>query len=259
MIKLTRDGDIASIRLDRARSRNALDAEGWRALAGAIAEVARSSARVLVLGAADEPAFCAGSDLADLGSLAGEAAARPAFRAMMREAIDALPALPIPTIAAIDGDCFGAGVALALGCDIRIAGGGARFAVTPAKLGISYPREDVARLVAAVGTGQAARLLFTAEPIDAAEAARIGLVEEACALAGTRALEIAHAIAANSDISLALLKAMLQDRAGKAESDRGFDACFGGAEFADRLAAFGRRRAAPSGPAMPAADGHSPD
>jgi enoyl-CoA hydratase/carnithine racemase len=243
MIRLTWDDDIASIGLDRARSRNALDAEGWRALAAAIAELARSSARVLVLRSADESAFCAGSDLSDLEALAGEPAGRPPFRAMMRDAIDALPALPIPTIAAIDGDCFGAGVALALGCDIRIAGGGARFAVTPAKLGISYPYEDVARLIAAVGTGQAARLLFTAEPIGAAEAARIGLVEEVCAFAGGRALEMARAIAANSDHSLALLKAMLQDRVGKAESDRSFDACFGGADFADRIRRFrGRTR-----------------
>ena len=95
----------------------------------------------------------------------------------MRAALDALRDLPIPTIASIEGPCYGAGVALAMACDLRIAGRGARFAITPAKIGISYPQEDVHRLVALVGPGQAARLLFTAETIDGAEAERIGLVE----------------------------------------------------------------------------------
>jgi enoyl-CoA hydratase/carnithine racemase len=243
MISLELSGAIASIRLDRAATRNALGAEGWRALAEAIAAAGRSQARVLVLGSANQSAFCSGSDLGELESLVGDAAARPPFRAMMRAAIDALPGLDIPVIAAIDGACFGAGAALALGCDIRVAGAAARFAITPAKLGISFPPEDVARLVSAVGTGQAARLLFTAEPIDAAEAARIGLVDEVCPAAAPRALAMAEAIAANSGASLALLKAMLQQRASRDESDRDFDACFADSDFAERLRRFrGRGR-----------------
>jgi enoyl-CoA hydratase/carnithine racemase len=58
--------------------------------------------------------FCAGSDLNELADLAGNATDRAGFRQMMREAMDPLQTLVVPTIAAIDGDCFGAGVALAL-------------------------------------------------------------------------------------------------------------------------------------------------
>ena len=238
MIRLEVLDGVASIFLDRRATRNALDGDGWRALAVAIVQAGATDARLLLLRSGAAGAFCSGSDLADLERLASDPAARPPFRAIMREAIDALPRLPIPTIAIIDGHCFGAGVALALGCDIRIAGPGARFAVTPAKLGISYPQEDVERLVATVGAGQAARLLFTACALDADEAARIGLVELSCASAEARALEMVEAISANSRDSLALLKAMLQGRAPKAESDSAFDACLGGQDFAARIRRF---------------------
>lgn len=241
MIRLDLCDPIATISLDRPRARNALDAAGWRALADAILAAGRSPARLLLLRSSVPGAFCAGSDLAELEALATDEAARAPFRRLMRDAIDALPRIDIPTVAVIDGDCFGAGVALALGCDIRIAGPRARFAITPAKLGISYPAEDVARLVAAVGRGQAARLLFAASAIDGNEAARIGLVEEACPSAGARAAEMSEQILACSRESLALLKALLQGRTDRAESDAAFDARFGSADFAAALAAFRAR------------------
>src|SRR3546814_14262073 len=96
----------------------------------------------------------------------------------MARSLTALKQLPIATIAAIDGGCFGAGVALALACDIRIAGKHAVFGITPAKLGILYPPSDVARLRALVGDGQAARLLFSGMTIKGESARQIGLVEE---------------------------------------------------------------------------------
>jgi enoyl-CoA hydratase/carnithine racemase len=135
----------------------------------------------------------------------------------MRGALEPLAGLPMPVIAAIDGDCFGAGVALALAADLRIAGPRAVFAVTPAKLGITYPQEDVARLVALVRPGQAARLLYGAARIDAAEAARIGLVE-----------------------------ILADDAAGQAHDpalDALFDAGFAGGDFREGLDAFRARRA----------------
>jgi enoyl-CoA hydratase/carnithine racemase len=246
MITYHISGFTARIRLDRASARNALTAEGWHALAQAIAAVTSSEARVLLLLSAVPGSFCAGSDLNELADLAGNASDRAAFRQMMREAMDPLRTLAIPTIAAIEGDCFGAGVALALACDIRIAGERARFAVTPAKLGISYPIEDVARLVAAVGRGQAARLLFGAGIIDAAEALRIGLVEQVSTSGEGEAEMLAAAIAENAPASLVVLKSMLEEEhiPRKAEFDRCFDDCFDGAAFQEGLAAFRERRKA---------------
>lgn len=246
MITYDISGFTARISLHRASARNALTAEGWRALARAVDTVAASKARVLLLLSAVPGAFCAGSDLNELEDLAGNASERAAFRQMMRAAMDPLRTLAIPTIAVIDGDCFGAGVALALACDIRIAGERARFAVTPAKLGIAYPIEDVRRLVAAVGRGQAARLLFGAGAIDAVEALRIGLVQQV-ALSGENEAEIlAAAIVENAPGSVSALKSMLEEEpiARKADFDRCFDDCFDGLSFQEGLAAFRERRKA---------------
>jgi len=240
MISLQFDGPLALLRLDRPEARNALSRAGWIGLAEAIERVRGSQARALVLGSAHGAAFCAGSDLAEIGSLADAPDQRAEFRQLMRRAMDPLRDLPIPTLAAIDGDCFGAGVALALACDIRIGGARARFAITPARLGLSYPQEDVARVVAAVGRGQAARLLFGGETISTAEAARIGLIELAVSDAGDEAMRLAGLCAANAASSIAALKSVLDAGPGEAR-DALFDDCFDHPEFRARVAAFHAR------------------
>jgi enoyl-CoA hydratase/carnithine racemase len=93
-----------------------------------------------------------------------------------------------------------------MACDIRIAGPAARFAITPAKLGISYPQEDVHRLVSLVGRGQAARLLLGAVTIGAEEAVAIGLVEIFAPVPEEAAASLAQAVLANSSASLGTLK-----------------------------------------------------
>ena len=234
MFRLIRDGAVARLLLDRPETRNAIPAAGWAGLARAIGET--GDARLLVLSGAGA-ALCAGADLADFPAFRDDEAARLRFREDMRAALDRLRDLPIPTVARIEGPCYGAGVALAMACDLRIAAADARFAITPAKLGISYPQEDVHRLVALVGPGQAARLLFTAAAIGAEEALRIGLVE----LVGDEA-PLVEAILANDGDSLATLKrGIALGRRSDAEQDRRFDALIGGAEMARRLEALRRK------------------
>jgi len=230
MFRLAQDQDVARLVLDRPEARNAIPAAGWDALGDLLGTV---TARVLIVAGAGG-AFCAGADLTDFPGFGAEGATR--FRESMRAALDTLAALEIPTIATIDGPCFGAGVALALACDLRLAGAGARFAITPAKLGISYPQEDIFRLVETIGRAQAARLLFTADTIDADEAVRIGLADRLDE-AGTIA-----AILANDSQSLATLKRGIGlGQRGDAEQDRRFDALLGGAEMARRLEALRRK------------------
>ena len=98
-----------------------------------------------------------------------------------------------------------------MACDLRIAAPDAEFAITPAKLGISYPQEDVHRLVALVGPGQAARLLLGAQSISGEEARRIGLVEAAPCRTDEALIE---AILANAPDSLAALKQAIAPRRG---------------------------------------------
>lgn len=245
MFELTFEGAVARLRLDRPKARNAIPVGGWGELAEACADAASGGARLLVLSGSRE-AFCAGADLSDFPGLTDDPEAAKAFRLAMRAGLDALGALPVATIAAVDGPCYGAGVALAMACDIRVAGEGARFAITPAKFGISYPQEDVARLVALIGPGQSSRLLLGAGTIGAAEAARIGLVEIEAADVDSAVSELAAAILANSGESVAVLKRSIRLATGGTRSDDGqdrrFDDLFGSADFSARLAALRPRR-----------------
>lgn len=238
MIVTRREGAVLTIAIDRASARNAISTAGWEQLADAASLVGASDAAVVVL-ASDVPGiFSAGADLTTLAPLADDVPARAAFRARMRAAIEGLAALPMPTVAAVDGGCYGAAVALILACDIRVAGDGAIFATTPAKLGIGYPGGDVARLSAQVGRGWASHMLFTAAPLDADTAARSGLVEHRAPSANAAARVLADQIAGNAAGALRLLKRTLSD---PASSDADFDAAFGTAEFIERLAAFRSR------------------
>jgi enoyl-CoA hydratase/carnithine racemase len=245
MITHTVADRIATITLDAPATRNALSMAGWQALAEAVRAVGAAGPRVVVVQASAPGMFCSGSDLREIALLADDPAGRAPFRQAMRDALDPLAQLPVPVIAVIDGDCFGAGVALALAADVRVAGPRAAFAVTPAKLGITYPQQDVARLVALVGPGQAARMLYAAARIDATEAARIGLVEVVADDAAVHALAMAQAMAALSPASLRALKqAVIRAPAGDdAALDVLFDQGFAGDDFREGLEAFRARRA----------------
>ncbi|MES2498133.1 MAG: enoyl-CoA hydratase/isomerase family protein [Pseudomonadota bacterium] len=232
-------GRVARISLDKPASRNSIAIGQWSELADAAERAAASGARVLIIRSGAPNIFSSGADLGDLEGLATDPALRGRFRIDMARAFDTIAGLPIATIAAVDGGCYGAGVALAMACDIRVAGDKAQFAITPAKVGIVYPAGDVARLRALVGPGQAARLLTTGMTISADEALAIGLVEERAGSADTAALALAERIAANARSSVAGLKRILaQDDA----ADQLFEDAFGGEDFREGLAAFRGRR-----------------
>ncbi|MFL6844678.1 MAG: enoyl-CoA hydratase/isomerase family protein [Allosphingosinicella sp.] len=243
MFDLAVSEGVARLRLDRPRARNAIPVEGWERLAELLGEL--GDARLLLL-SGEREAFCAGADLEDFPRLMEDEAAASGFRLAMRSALDALAGLEIVTAALVEGPCYGAGVALAMACDLRIAGPGARFAVTPAKFAISYPQEDVARLVALVGPGQASRLLLGAGSIDAGEAARIGLVEILAEDPASAVAALAEAILANSPESIATLKRGIRLAAAGVPrdetQDKRFDALFGGSGLGERFAALRPRR-----------------
>lgn len=235
MIDCTREGAIATVWIARGSARNALPTGGWQALADAIRHLATSDARVVVIASREPGIFSAGADIAEFAELQRDPARRVLFPETLSAAIEGVARLPMPVIAAVDGGCFGAAVALVLACDLIVAGDGARFAVPPARLGILYPPADVARLVAAVGRGQAARLLYTGDAIDADQALAIGLVHRR----GGDAQALAARIAANAPGAIRGLKLAIDGASG---GEAGFDAAFGSAELNEGLAAFRDRR-----------------
>ncbi|WP_422057814.1 enoyl-CoA hydratase/isomerase family protein [Sphingomonas sp.] len=237
MIRIQFDQATAVLTLDRGRARNALPIAAWDAIADAAASIAASDAHVLIVESAMPGVFSAGADLSEFAALIADPALRTRFRLAMERALEALAALPIPVIAAVDGGCFGAAVALTLACDIVVAGDAALFATTPAKLGIGYPASDVARLRARLGAGQAARMLFTGDRFNADEGVRIGLVQCRASDAAEQARAMAATICANDPDAVRLLKSILRDPDASGH-DQAFENAFGSRGFAQRLDAF---------------------
>jgi enoyl-CoA hydratase/carnithine racemase len=244
MFDLQIDGSVARLRLSRPETRNAIPLGDWTELGDKAEEAAAAGARVLILSGTAEGAFCSGADISDFDAFA-DPAARTAFRLAIRSGLDRLRT-GLPSIAVVEGACYGAGVAVAMACDIRFAGPNAQFAITPAKLGISYPQEDVHRLVSLVGAGQAARLLLGAQSIGGEEAERIGLAERFLPASIEETVEVtARAIAANDPASLTTLKRGIalasSGMARDTEQDRSFEALLGSDAFVQRLGAYRSR------------------
>ena len=234
MFRLEIDGPVARVVIDRGEKRNAIPIACWSALERTVNDAANGDSRLIVITSADPQSFCAGADLSELPELIDDVKKRHIFRGAMNSALSRIRAVGKPTLALVEGGCFGAGVSLAMACDMRIAGPNSTYAITPARFGISYPQPDLARLAELVGPGQAARLLYGAETIDATEAHRIGLIEMVCHGAQIGA-DMIERIAGNAPYSLCALKATLAGRFGV---DKRFDDAFASADFAEGWQAF---------------------
>ncbi len=119
--------------------------------------------------------FASGADLREIATVSASDA--PAFARYGQALMRKIAALEIPTFAAINGFCFGGALDLALACDFRVAVGEAKFAHPGTGLGIITGWGGTQRLPRLVGTAHALELFFTASPIDAEKALRIGLID----------------------------------------------------------------------------------
>jgi enoyl-CoA hydratase/carnithine racemase len=177
MVELERDGGIARIFLNRPQKVNALDSAMLQALAAAVESLtADTKLRVVVL-AGRGKAFCGGADVAELAAL--DESGAPAFVGKIHRVCAAIRALPVPVVARLHGAVIGGGLEIAAACDLRVAAQGTRFAMPEVKLGIPSVVE-AALLPRLMGSGRAAWLVLTGEPIDAARAYEWGLVESVC-------------------------------------------------------------------------------
>jgi enoyl-CoA hydratase/carnithine racemase len=230
-VRLLRDGVRATIVIDRAAKKNAIDEAAWRAFGDVAAQIAADPEIAVVVVRGASGIFSAGADIAEFVALTtADAARRDAFADAVRGGEEAVATVDRPTIAAIEGVCVGGGCQIALACDIRIAAEGTRFGITPAKLGIVYPVASTRRLVAAVGRAAAKDLLFTGRLILAEEALRIGLVDRVVP-AGDLASEVetlAGQILANSRYSLAASKRTVDALDGEAPDHAALEALWRG-------------------------------
>ncbi len=199
-------GRVATLTINRPEKRNALDAATRSAFVRALDELERDPAvrAVIVTGAGDK-AFIAGADIAEFEGRAP----MDQFRVMSEWSVyQAADRFPKPIIAAINGFCLGGGCELAMACDIRIAADTAKLGQPEINLGIIPGGGGTQRLPRLVGLGNAFRLLYTGDLIDAAEALRIGLVDQVFPAAElmTQVRALAERIAAKSPVALSLMK-----------------------------------------------------
>ncbi len=203
------EGPIALLRLERPPV-NALSAAVLRQLRGATEALrGRADVRAVVLTGAGK-AFVGGADIAEMHRM--DAAAARDYSVLGQAAFLALERLPQPVIAAVNGYALGGGCELALACDIRLAAERAVFGLPEVGLGVLPGFGGTQRLPRLVGPGKAAEMIFTGEPLDAAAALRIGLVNRVVGAEELvpEALRLAGLIATRSPVAVRLAKKALR-------------------------------------------------
>ena len=183
--------------LNKPEKRNALSSDMWGAIPELIAEFQENrDVKTVIIHGGTAGAFAAGADISEFESIYATAESAANSADLISNALTSIAECRKPVIAAIDGACVGGGVSVALAADIRVAGEGSKFAVTPAKLGLVYPVDDTRRLIEAVGVPAAKDILLTGRLFLTEEAFRLGLVTrmvaagEALATARTLAEQI---------------------------------------------------------------------
>ena len=215
-VTVTYENHIAHVRLTRADKMNAVDQEMIDGIIAAGEEVAASDARVAVI-SGEGRAFCAGIDITGLSGMMGK---DPKDALMPRthghgttnqwqEVAMIWHRMEIPVIAAIHGVCFGAGIQLALGCDIRIAAPGTKLAVMEMKWGIVPDMGGMVLLPKLVRTDVLRRLTYTADPVEAEQAERWGLVTELAEDPLAAAMDLAATIAGKSPSAIRAAKKLI--------------------------------------------------
>lgn len=183
---LVRDEDgVRVLTINRPKVLNALSPAVIAELAAALADTAaaarRGQVRALVLTGAGEKSFIAGADIAAMSGMSVDEARE--FSRKGHAVADALAALRIPAIAAVNGFALGGGCEVALACDFVYASENAKFGQPEVKLGVIPGFGGTQRLLRRVGLARALELCLTGDTIDAAEALRIGLANRVLPLA----------------------------------------------------------------------------
>lgn len=207
-VRVADEGRVRWLTLDQPSRKNAVPTAGWSELGDALQEFADSDQRVLVIKGAGED-FCSGADLnlGQIDDLRSPANGRQYMRGPGRAAT-LLHRLAQPTIAAVDGVAVGAGMNLAIGCDIVIATDRARFAEVFVRRGLTLDFGGTWLLPRLVGMARARELALTGRQIEAAEALEIGLVSQVVAPEelGARVGELARQLVTGAPLAQRFIK-----------------------------------------------------
>ncbi|MCS6800225.1 MAG: enoyl-CoA hydratase-related protein [Myxococcota bacterium] len=250
-VRVELDEHVATVTLNRPERLNALDEAVLDRLHEIISSLGEPGSRVrAVVLTGEGKAFVAGADIAAMVDM-DEARAR-AFSRKGHAVLDALERAPFASIAAVGGHALGGGCELVLACDFAIASERARFGQPELRLGVIPGFGGTQRLPRRIGPAAARRLVLTGESIDAAEALRLGLVEEVVPHEELlpRARRIAAQIAAMAPQALVAARRVMREgldrpleEACRLETEA-FAACFSTGETVEGMRAFLEKRPA---------------
>lgn len=205
-ISVTREGAVATLLLNRPEKLNAMNSKMKEEIAIALAELeADETVRVAVVTGAGNKAFVAGADISEFAGKTPVDQWRAYGHSSLYNVVDRFHK---PIIAIINGYCLGGGCELAMACDIRIASDRAQLGQPEINIGIIPGGGGTQRLPRLVGLGKAMQLILTGDRIPAAEAFRIGLVDEVVPhdQLEARAMELANRIAEKPPVAVRLAK-----------------------------------------------------
>jgi len=213
-ILASREGPVGFLVFNNPERRNAVSLDMWQRAGEVIDEFERDgTVRVIVLAGAGDKSFVSGADISKFEDERANAEAQEKYAKTSSGMRARLRGTGKPTIAMIRGYCIGGGMSLALSCDLRICSDDAQFGIPAARLGIGYGMEGLRRLVELVGPSAAKEFIYTARRYTAAEALRMGIVNQVLPAQSLDAAvrEIAGNIAVNAPLSILTAKRVVDE------------------------------------------------
>ena len=222
-VSLTTEGGVALVTLNAPEARNALTNETIDELSDAFAECRSGAVRAVVLTGSGN-AFCSGADLREfyswleLGEEEFSARVQAIADRIHTKVIETIRNLPKPVVASVNGVAAGAGAAIALACDFRIASEEARFFLAFANIGATADSGSTYYLPRLVGQAKAMEIYLMKQPMSAQACLEAGLFNRVCApdKLGEHTMEIAHQLASGPTVAYGRVKALM-DRSWTAD------------------------------------------
>ena len=224
VVETSQEGHVGTITLNNPKKLNALSHDLVGGVIDALAGFAKAGARVVILRARPGvKVWSAGHDVSELP----EGRRDPlGWDDPLRNLVRTIEAHPAPVVAMVEGGVWGGAVETVLACDIIIAASNSTFAVTPAKLGVPYNVSGIMTFMSAASVRIVKELAYTAAPISAERAERVGMINHVVPQEALEAFthEMATAIAVNAPLSIQVIKEQLRVLTGaKPVSPRGFE------------------------------------
>jgi enoyl-CoA hydratase len=244
------DGPIGWMTFNKPERRNAVSLDMWEAMPDILHRFEDDPAvRVIVLKGAGDKAFVSGADISQFEKARSSAESNVQYDRVSEAAGKALAECGKPTIAMIRGWCIGGGLAIAIGCDLRIATEDSKFGIPAARLGLGYGAPGVKKLMDLVGPSFTKEIFFTARHFSAAEAAAMGLINRVVRDAALEdyTRQYCATIGENAPMTMHALKRSVAElvrghEADWALCDRLVKGCFESLDFIEGRRAFMEKR-----------------